>query len=77
MKAIQVTINEELLARLDADDEVQRDGRSAFLRRAADAYLRQRRDRTIAAAYKRAYGKTRGLGPEFAGWEGEGAWPER
>jgi Ribbon-helix-helix protein, copG family len=70
-------MDDDLLARLDADDEVQRDGRSAVLRRAADAYLKQRRARAVTAAYKRAYGKTGGLGPEFAGWEGEGSWPER
>jgi len=67
-------MDEELLARLDRDEEVRRDGRSAVLRRAADLYLRQRRARTIAAAYRRGYGGE-GLGREFAGWEQEGAWP--
>lgn len=76
MKAIQVTMDERLLARLDADEEVRRDGRSAVLRRAAEAYLRQRRSKAIADAYARAYATTRGLGQEFAGWEGEGEWPE-
>lgn len=69
-------MDDQLLARLDADDEVKRDGRSAVLRRAADLYLRQRRSRAIAAAYERAYGRAPGLGTEFAGWEGEGVWPE-
>jgi metal-responsive CopG/Arc/MetJ family transcriptional regulator len=76
MKAIRVSMNEDLLARLDADEEVRRDGRSAVLRRAADQYLRQRRPRAIASAYERAYGREHGLGPEFAGWEGHGSWPE-
>jgi len=76
MKAIQVSVDEDLLARLDADEEVRRDGRSAVLRRAAELYLRQRRSRAIASAYGRAYGQKPGLGPEFAGWEGEGSWPE-
>lgn len=71
-------MDDDLLARLDADEEVQRDGRSAVLRRAADAYLRQRRARVITEAYQRAYGSSSpGLGREFDGWEGEGAWPER
>jgi len=56
---------------------VRRDGRSAVLRRAADLYLRQRRSRAIATAYEKAYGRNPGLGGEFAGWEGEGSWPER
>lgn len=77
MKAIQITMDDDLLARLDADEEVKRDGRSAVLRRAADAYLRQRRARVISEAYRRAYGSSPGLGREFEGWESEGAWPER
>jgi metal-responsive CopG/Arc/MetJ family transcriptional regulator len=76
MKAIQVTMDDELLARLDVDEEVRRDGRSAVLRRAADMYLRQRRSRAIASAYERAYGRRPGLGDDFAGWEDEGSWPE-
>jgi metal-responsive CopG/Arc/MetJ family transcriptional regulator len=77
MRAIQVTLDDELLARLDADEEVRRDGRSAVLRRAADEYLRRRRKRAIADQYARAYRTKPGLGGEFAGWEDEGAWPER
>ena len=75
MKAIQVTLDDALLARLDRDEEVRRDGRSAVLRRAAELYLRPRRDRAIAAAYQRAYGDGTGLGKEFDGWAAEGAWP--
>ena len=77
MKAIQVSLDEALLARLDADEEVKRDGRSAVLRRAADLYLRQRRSRAIAAAYERAYRGSPGLGSDFEGWSGEGSWPDR
>ena len=76
MKAIQVTFDEALLARLDADAEVRRDGRSAVLRRAADEYLRRRRKRTIAEQYAKAYSNDAGLGDEFGGWEHEGTWPE-
>jgi hypothetical protein len=77
MKAIQITLDDELLARLDADEEVRRDGRSAVLRRAADEYLRKRRRLAIADQYARAYGSNPALGAEFNGWEDEGAWPER
>ncbi len=76
MKAIQITLDEELLARLDADEEVRRDGRSAVLRRAAAEYLRKRRKRAIADQYARAYAGRPGLGREFDGWEEEGAWPK-
>lgn len=75
MKAIQITLDDDLLARLDGDDEVQRDGRSAVLRRAADLYLRQRRAGAISLAYRRAYVDDAGLNAEFAGWEKEGVWP--
>jgi metal-responsive CopG/Arc/MetJ family transcriptional regulator len=75
MKSIQITMDDELLTRLDHDPEVKRDGRSAVLRRAADFYLRHRKAREVAAAYRRAYGDVPGLGAEFDGWESEGAWP--
>jgi len=77
MKAIQVMIDEALLASLDADDEVKRDGRSAVLRRALREYLLRRRSNRIAEAYRRGYAKEKGLGTELAGWPDEGAWPER
>lgn len=69
--------DEKLLDRLDADAEVRRVGRSAVLRRAAADYLRRSRSKRIGEAYRRAYGGSKGLGDEFAGWENEGSWPER
>jgi metal-responsive CopG/Arc/MetJ family transcriptional regulator len=77
MKPIQVLFDEPLLRRLDADDEVRKLGRSAVLRRAAAEYLRKRRARSTAEAYRRAYAKRAGLGEDFHGWPGEGAWPEK
>lgn len=78
MKAVQVLFDEELLRRLDADEEVRADGRSAVLRRAASEYLRRRRARRTSEAYQRAYGSSRtGLGEEYAGWPDEGAWPAK
>ena len=77
MKHVQILIDESLLGRLDADPEVRRLGRSEVLRRAAVEYLKRKRSKQIRESYGRAYGKTRGLGSEFAGWEGQGAWPEK
>lgn len=68
-------MDDDLLARLDRDVEVQRDGRSAVLRRAADLYLRQRQAGSISAAYRNAYADKPAPGDEFAGWEKEGVWP--
>ena len=76
MKAIRVLFDEALLARLDADDEVRQDGRSAVLRRAAKEYLRRPRARKTVEAYRRAYGQRRGPDDELDGWPAEGAWPE-
>lgn len=76
MKAIQVTIDEDLLAALDADEDVKRYGRSEVLRRAAAEYLERRRAAVIEARYRRAYGESKnGLGEEYDGWEDEGRWP--
>ena len=69
-------MDDELLARLDADTETQRDGRSAVLRRAAAEYLNRRRRLAIAEKYRQAYDKQPGVGREFEGWEEEGAWPK-
>jgi metal-responsive CopG/Arc/MetJ family transcriptional regulator len=77
MKVVQVVLDEKLLRRLDADEEVRRFGRSAVIRRAAAEYLRRSRARRIAQAYRMAYAGDEGLGEEFAGWENEGSWPAR
>ncbi|MBI2150563.1 MAG: ribbon-helix-helix protein, CopG family [Acidobacteria bacterium] len=70
-------MDEKLLAKLDADEETQRDGRSAVLRRAAADYLRRRRRHAIADTYRKAYSKHSGLGDEFDHWEDEGTWPDQ
>ena len=76
MKAIQVMLDERLLEKLDATDEVQKEGRSAVLRRAVQAYLRQNARASITSQYRKAYRGDPGLGKEFAGWEDQGAWPD-
>jgi metal-responsive CopG/Arc/MetJ family transcriptional regulator len=75
MKSIQVLFDERLLDRLDRDDEVHRDGRSAVLRRAALEYLRRKRRADVKEAYRKAYQSGGGLGAEFGGWETQGEWP--
>lgn len=76
MKAIQITVDERLLKELDADEEVQRHGRSAVIRRAAFDYLRKRRRKKIADAYQRAYGGRRAADVDWIGWTGGGTWPD-
>lgn len=76
MKPVQVILDEELLRELDATPEVQEEGRSAVLRRAVAEYLERRRRQVIRDRYVRAYGDAGDLGDDFAGWEGEGVWPD-
>ena len=76
MKAIQVNLDEQLLAQLDADEEVRRDGRSAVLRRAVATYLRSKRAKDIAQRYREGYGETSGPPAELEGWSAEGTWPQ-
>ena len=81
MKAIQITLEEDLLRDLDADDRVKTIGRSALLRQLAREYLRRERERQIDEKYARAYGDTSPGGenrqddPDGAAWEEEGHWP--
>ena len=76
MKAIQITMDEKLLTRFDADEQVQRQGRSAVLRRIAAEYVERRKRQTVADQYRRAYaGSAGGPLPELEAWEGEGVWP--
>ncbi len=73
MKAIQITMDEKLLAALDADEEVKRDGRSAVLRRATFEYLHGKRRQSIKEAYRRGYSAGTG---DLGDWSDEGTWPE-
>jgi metal-responsive CopG/Arc/MetJ family transcriptional regulator len=76
MKAIQITVDERLLAQLDADPEVRKSGRSAVFRRAVEAYLRDRRKQRIAEAYRQGYARGSAVEDEFGGWPAEGMWHE-
>ena len=55
-KPVQISLDTELLERIDADAETQARGRSAFMRSAVEGYLRAKRrrqlDAQIAAAYR-------------------------
>lgn len=55
-KPVQVSIDVELLRRIDADPETRERGRSAFVRSAVSSYLDAKRRREIDAAIRAAYG---------------------
>lgn len=55
-KPVQVSIDLDLLRRIDADPETRERGRSAFIRSAVSSYLTAKRRRDIDSAIRAAYG---------------------
>ena len=54
-RPVQISIDTDLLRRIDADPEVRERGRSAFIRAAVETYLRARRRREIDARIAAVY----------------------
>jgi len=77
-KSVQISIDRELLARIDRDPQAKKQGRSAFMRDAVELYLatKHRRDvdRQIATAYR---DKSRDLLVDAEAWIKEQVWPEK
>ena len=75
-RPVQISLDPDLLRRIDADPEVRERGRSAFIRSAIETYLRARcrpeMDARIAAAYS---GCADEVLEEIADLIGEQAWP--
>lgn len=77
MQAIQVSMDEELLKRIDREPEVQERGRSAFIRSAVRLYLEAKRRREIDDEIRRAYeGCADEMLDEIADLVNAQAWPE-
>ena len=76
MKAIQVTFDEDLLARLDRLPAVREKGRSAVLREAAAVFLTLQEAKVISDKYRAGYTPGAEDEDDFQGWADEGAWPE-
>ncbi|MDD9981483.1 MAG: ribbon-helix-helix domain-containing protein [Gammaproteobacteria bacterium] len=75
MKAIQITFDEALLARLDRHPTVRERGRSAVLREAAAEYLNRQDAEDISRQYRAGYCDTADLDDELEGWAAQGVWP--
>lgn len=77
-KPVQISLDRELLARIDRDPQTKKQGRSAFIRDAVELYLAAKRrrqvDNDIAAAYG---GKIRDLLDDVEPWIEEQVWPEK
>lgn len=54
-RPVQISLDEQLLKRIDADPEARERGRSAFIRSAVQLYLRAKQRRGIDDAIRRAY----------------------
>jgi metal-responsive CopG/Arc/MetJ family transcriptional regulator len=54
-RAVQISIDEELLSRIDRDVEARREGRSAFIRSAVHWYLEVKEQAAIDEAIRSAY----------------------
>lgn len=76
-KPVQISIDAQLLERIDADPETRARGRSAFVRAAVERYLeartRRQIDEQIAAAYG---GHADAMLEEIADLMDVQAWPE-
>lgn len=77
-KPVQISLDRDLLARIDRDPQTRKQGRSAFIRDAVELYLsikhRRSVDQRIAEAYRE---KSRELLADVEPWLGEQAWPEK
>ena len=74
MKAIQITVDDGLLERLDSCEEVRARGRSAVFRQAVADYLAKQEAEEIVRAYKAGYSAA--PPDEFDDWAEEAVWLE-
>jgi len=75
-KAVQISIDPDLLRRIDADPETREKGRSAFVRSAVSSYLDAKRRKRVDAAIGAAYGHTAdAMQAELADLLDAQAWP--
>ena len=76
-KPVQVSIDEDLLARIDADPQARDEGRSAFIRSAVELYLRARERRAVDEALRVAYSaEADAMLAEVEDLMGAQSWPE-
>jgi metal-responsive CopG/Arc/MetJ family transcriptional regulator len=75
-KPVQVSIDSELLQRIDRDPEARAKGRSALIRSAVELYLSAKGRREVEACLTRAYaGQDDAMLDEVVELMGGQAWP--
>jgi metal-responsive CopG/Arc/MetJ family transcriptional regulator len=76
-RSVQISLDEELLRRVDRDPEARRGGRSKLIASALRLYLEARRRRDIDEAIHRAYrGRDKAMLDEVQHLMGRQAWPD-
>ena len=76
MRTIQMTLDEELVARVDRVTRRMRISRSAFARHALREALRGLRTRALEKRHRDGYRRKPVRRGEFSDWETEQAWGE-
>ena len=75
-RRVQISLEEELLRRIDADPETRQLGRSAFVRSAVELYLEAKQRHAVDQAILRAYdGSARELVEDIADLMKAQSWP--
>jgi metal-responsive CopG/Arc/MetJ family transcriptional regulator len=76
-KPVQISIDTDLLERIDSDPEARTHGRSAFVRAAVERYLEAKARRQVDAQIAAAYGgRADVMLEEIADLMDAQAWPE-
>ncbi len=75
-KPVQISMDRNLLARVDAEPETRAKGRSAFIRSAVELYLRAKQRQEIETRLAHAYaGEADALLEEIEALMGRQSWP--
>jgi metal-responsive CopG/Arc/MetJ family transcriptional regulator len=75
-KPVQISIDADLLRRIDRDPEVRKEGRSAFIRSAVELYLKAKGRRATDRQIEEAYlGRADEMLDEIADMIDRQAWP--
>ena len=77
-RPIQISMDTDLLRRIDQEPEVRERGRSAFIRSAVELYLAAKQRRAIDDRIQRAYdGQADAMLDEIVDLMGDQAWPNQ
>ena len=76
MKTVQMTLDEDLVAEVDALANKLGTNRSAFTRDALRAAMAQARQRELERKHREGYRKKPVRKGEFSAWESQQAWGE-